>query len=62
MQPRKEGLGEIPFCRQAVINQPPLELLPPGVSELLNYQAGEGNSITQKPIFQFSLLLPSSPL
>lgn len=30
------------FCRLAVINQPPLGLLPPGVLELLNYQAEVG--------------------
>jgi hypothetical protein len=38
--PENRVLGKFPFCRLAVINQPPLELLPPGVLELLNYQAG----------------------
>ena len=42
------GLGEILFCDPAVINRPPPELLPLGVLELLNYQAGR-NSAIQKP-------------
>lgn len=41
------GLGEILFCSLAVINRPPPELLPLGVLELLNYQAGR-NTIIQK--------------
>lgn len=62
MQPRNQGLGEIPFCRLAVINQSPLGLLPPGVLELVNYQAEVGEFYyleAQSPFLSSTPLQPS---
>lgn len=62
MQPRNQGLGEIPFCSLAVINQSPLGLLPPGVLELVNYQAEVGEFYyleAHSPFFSSTPLQPS---
>jgi hypothetical protein len=56
------GLGEISFCYLAVINQPPPELLPPGVLQLLNYQAERNSIIQESNSYMFPVLSCSSPL
>lgn len=55
-------LGKFHSCRLAVINQPPLGLLPPGVLELLNYQAEVGEFYyleAQSPFLSSTPLQPS---